>query len=59
LEGNAYVIALNASESPQQVEVAYESEKSPQAVFGEVSEVSVNNGRLKFRIPPRSGVVLK
>ena len=57
-EGQTFVIALNASESPQQAEVMYASE-NPKAVFGEASDISVNDGRLKFKIPPRSGVVIK
>lgn len=59
LEGETFVIALNASESPQQAEVTYEAQRSPQAVFGEASDLSVADGRLKFKIAPRSGVVLK
>jgi neopullulanase len=59
LEGETFVIALNASESPQQAEVRYEAQKDPQAVFGEASDLSVADGRLKFKIAPRSGVVLR
>ena len=53
-----FVVALNVSESPQQVHVTYEAQKSPKAVFGEASDISVD-GRLRFTIPARSGVVLK
>jgi neopullulanase len=59
LDGEIFVIALNASESHQQAEVTYEADKSPEVVFGEASEISVQDGRLKFRIPPRSGIVMK
>jgi cyclomaltodextrinase len=59
LEEDTFVVALNASESPQQVEVTYEAQKSPKAVLGEVSDISVNDNRLKFQIPARSGVMLK
>ncbi len=59
LDGRTFVIALNASESPQQAEVRFEAKKSPKTMFGEVSDVSVSDGRLKFTIPARSGVVLK
>lgn len=57
-EGKTFIVALNASESPQQVEVAYEGKKSPAPVFGEAHHIAVD-GKLKFTIPPRSGVVLK
>jgi cyclomaltodextrinase / maltogenic alpha-amylase / neopullulanase len=58
LNGNTFVVAVNVSETPQQLHVAYEAGGSPQPVFGEASEISVD-GRLKFTIPPRSGVILK
>jgi len=57
-EGKTFVVALNASESPQQVHVTYEAKTKPKPVFGEASEISLD-GRLKFIIPARSGVVLK
>jgi neopullulanase len=57
-EGKTFVVALNVSESPQEVHVAYEAGKSPKPVFGEASEV-LFNGRLNFTIPARSGVVLR
>jgi len=59
LGGQTLVIALNVSESPQQAEVRYEAKKSPKLLFGQASDVSVHDGRLKFTIPARSGVVLK
>ena len=59
LEGDTVIIALNTSESPQQVEVTYEAKKNPKAVLGEASDISVSDHRLKFRIPARSGVMLK
>jgi hypothetical protein len=51
-------VALNASESPQQIHVTFEAKKSPKPIFGEASEISVD-GRLKFTVPARSGVVLR
>ena len=57
-EGQTFVVAINVSEEPQQVHVTYEARKSPKAVFGEASDISVD-GRLRFTIPARSGVVLK
>ncbi|HSO14068.1 MAG TPA: glycoside hydrolase family 13 protein [Anaerolineales bacterium] len=57
-EGETFVVALNASESPQQIHVTYEAGKNPMPVFGEASHISVD-GRLKFTIPARSSVVLK
>ena len=59
LDGQRLIVALNASESPQQSEVRYEAKKNPKAIFGDVSNVSVQDGRVKFTIPARSGVVLK
>jgi neopullulanase len=58
-EGKTFVVALNASESPQNIHVTYETKKSPKPVFGDASEISIVDGRLNFTIPPRSGVVLK
>ena len=59
LDGQTLFIALNVSESPQQAEVRYEAKKNPKAVFGEASDISVNDSHLKFTIAARSGVVLK
>jgi len=59
LEGKTFVVALNVSESPQQVHVTYDAKRSPKPVFGEASEISAEDWRLRFTIPPRSGVVLK
>jgi len=58
-EGKTFVVAINVSESPQQIHVTYEAGKSPRPVFGEASEISAEDERLKFTIPSRSGVVLK
>jgi hypothetical protein len=52
-------VALNASEAPQRAEVTYEGKKPAKAMFGEASDISVGEGRLKFKVPARSGVVLK
>jgi neopullulanase len=59
LDSDTFVIALNTSESPQQVEITYEAKKHPKTVLGEASDISVNDSRLKFKIPARSGVMLK
>jgi cyclomaltodextrinase / maltogenic alpha-amylase / neopullulanase len=59
LDGHTFIIALNASESPQQAEVRFDANKRPKAVFGEASNVSVREDHLKFTIPARSGVMLK
>ena len=58
LEGTTFVMAVNTSESPQQVHVTYEAKKLPKPVFGEASNISVDD-RLRFTVPARSGVVLK
>jgi cyclomaltodextrinase len=57
--GKTFIVGLNVSESPQQVHVTYEARKSPKPVFGEASNISVEDGRLRFTIPARSGVMLK
>lgn len=59
LDEETLIVALNASEAPQQVEVVYEGQKSPTAVFGRASDISVGENRLNFKIPARSGVMLK
>src|SRR6266498_1712864 len=56
---DTFVMALNASESPQQVEVRYEARKHPEVVLGEASDIAVHDDRLSFKIPARCGVVLK
>jgi len=56
--GNTFVVALNASESHQQIHVTNEAGKKPKSVLGKVSDIS-SDGKLHFTIPPRSGVVLK
>ena len=58
-EGKTFIVALNASGSPQQVHVPYEAERSPKTVFGSASDISVSGERLTFTIPARSGAVLK
>jgi neopullulanase len=58
-EEKTFVVALNASESTQQIHVTYDAKKNPRSVFGEASEISIVDGRLRFTVPPRSGVVLK
>jgi len=58
LDGKTFVVALNVSESPQQIHVMHETGKNPKQVFGEASEIS-SDGRLHLTIPARSGVVLK
>ena len=57
-EGETFVVALNVSESPQQIHVTHEPGTNPKPVFGEASDISVD-GKLKLTVPPRSGVVLK
>jgi len=58
-EGNTFITALNASDSIQQIEVTYDAQKHPKIMFGEATNISVGDGRLKFKIPARCGVVLK
>jgi neopullulanase len=58
-EEKTFIVALNTSESPQQIHVTYEAKKTPKPVFGEASEISAEGGHLRFTIPARTGVVLK
>ena len=58
LEAETCVVALNASESPQHVNVTHEAGHHPTVIFGRALDISVD-GKLKFTVPPRSGVVLK
>jgi cyclomaltodextrinase len=58
-EGKTIVVAMNASESPQQAKVAFETGGEPEIVFGEASEISAEEGQLKFRVPARSGVIFR
>ncbi len=59
LDDKTFVVAVNVSESPQQIHVTYEAKKVPSPIFGEASEVIIEDKRLKFTIPARGGVVLK
>lgn len=58
LNGKTFVVAVNVSDSPQQVHVTYEAKRVPSPVFGKASDITVDE-RLRFAIPARSGVVLK
>jgi neopullulanase len=58
-DGRTFVVAVNVSEAPQQLHVTYEAKKVPSPVFGEASDLSIAEGRLRFTIPARGGVVLK
>src|SRR6266545_4083538 len=53
LDDKSLIVALNSSESPQYAEVAYEPKQIPQVMFGRASDLSINNGRLKFTVPAR------
>jgi len=65
-EGKTFIVALNVSDSPQQIQVTHEApaprraatRKGPQAVHGMAHDISLDE-RLNFTIPARSGVVLK
>ena len=59
LAERTFIIALNTSDTPQQAEVTFEGNQVPQVVFGAASDVSFGEGRLKFKVPARSGAVLK
>jgi glycosidase len=59
LDGESLIVALNASEEPRTIEVPCEAKKNLKVVFGQLSNVTVINDRLKFTVPARSGGVLK
>jgi cyclomaltodextrinase len=58
LEGESLVVAMNASDEPRQIEVQSEAKKKLNALFGQPAEVESKNGKLRFTVPARSGVVL-
>ncbi len=58
LDGETFVVALNVSASPQPIHVTHEMGHHPKVLFGKATDIAVD-GRLKFTVPPRSGVVLK
>ena len=53
------MIALNASDSPQEARVTYGGNENGKVVFGDASDISVSEGFLKFKVLARSGVMLK
>lgn len=59
LEDNTFVIALNASDSTQEANVTYDGKENGKVVFGQASDISLADGFLKFKVPARSGVMLK
>ena len=58
LDGKKLVIALNVSDASQQAAVTFDRRETPQALFGKPGDVSIADGRLRFTVPPRSGVIL-
>jgi len=53
------IVVINASESTRQVEVPREESRKLQVLFGQISSISSNDGRIRFTVPARSGFVLK
>jgi neopullulanase len=58
LDDKTLMVTLNSSESPQHAEVMYDQKEIPRILFGAASDMSITDGRLKFTVPARSGVVL-
>ena len=56
LDGNTFVIALNVSDATQETSVVFRGQ-DPKVMFGQASEVTINDGRLNFKIPARCGVI--
>jgi glycosidase len=59
LDGETFVVGFNISDAPQDARVTYDGKENGKIVFGEASDISVADGFLKFKIPARSGVMLK
>jgi cyclomaltodextrinase / maltogenic alpha-amylase / neopullulanase len=59
LEEDTFVIGFNVSDSTQEAEVTYNGKENGKVLFGAASDISVADGRVKFKIPARSGVMLK
>ena len=57
--GEKLIVAINVSESTRQVEIPHEESRKPQVLFGQISNISSNDGRIRFTVPARSGFVLK
>ena len=57
-EGESLVAAFNVSEEPRTIEVQYEAQKQPKPLFGQPSDVTRIENRLRVTVPARSGVVL-
>jgi len=58
LERKTFVVSLNTSNEARQAHVTFEAQETPGIHFGTATGISVADGRLKFTVPPRSGVVL-
>ena len=56
LDGSTFIIALNVSDATQEATVVFRGQ-DPKVIFGQASEVNVNDGRLNFKIPARCGVI--
>jgi neopullulanase len=57
-DGETLVVAFNVSEEPRTIEVQYEAKKQPKPLFGHPSDVTRTDGKLRFIVPARNGVVL-
>jgi len=53
------IVALNVSDEPRQAEVPREAKGKPKVVFGQAAEIAVADGKLKFILPPRGGIVFR
>jgi glycosidase len=53
------IVALNVSDSPQELRIKYDRLRHPNVVFGSASDFEVSDGQLKFKLPARTGAVLK
>ncbi len=58
LNDETIVVAFNTSLELRTIEVPYENNKEPIVLFGQFSTANALNGKLKFTIPGRSGVVI-
>jgi neopullulanase len=53
------IVALNASDEPRQATVPREAKGKPKVVFGQATEIAAADGKLKFTLPPRGGIVFR
>ena len=59
LDTESVIVALNVSEYPRPLEVPRVAKRAAKVIFGSASDLSAKDGRVRFTIPARSGVVVE